>query len=263
MATPGMKLSPEGLRPEAAERFERRIVHAYFVRFHMTLILTAVIASGVLTSKGLLELGVRSLRLRYPVAVLASYLVFLLLVRVWIWYVSLRTAAALSVGNFDLGSVDGSYFTHGSGGSVHFGGGSSGGGGASDSWDIDTPSPSTASASFGSKSSFDFDLGGGDDDGWLVLLLLVALVFAIVGAGGYLVYAAPHILPEAALQAVLASSFRSVAKEGRHNWMTCVLRSTAFPFGVVLILAAMLGWEAHRHCPEAARMIDVFRCAMR
>src|SRR5947209_3653015 len=102
MATPGIQLDPE-----AAKRFEKRIVHAYFVRFHMSLILTAVIASGVLTSKGLLELGLHSLRLRYPVAVLASYLVFLLLVRVWIWYVSLRTAA-LSVGNFDFGSVDGS-----------------------------------------------------------------------------------------------------------------------------------------------------------
>jgi hypothetical protein len=257
MATPGMKLDPA-----AAQRFERRIVHAYFVRFHMSLILTAVVASGVLTSKGLLELGLRSLRLRYPIAVLASYLVFLLLVRVWIWYVSLRTAQ-VSVGNFDLGNVDASGFKLGSGSSVQFGGGSSGGGGASDSWDIDTPSSSTTVASFGSKSDFDFDLGGGDDDGWLVLLLLLALVFAIVGAGGYLVYAAPHILPEAALQAVLASSFRHVAKEGRHNWMTCVLRSTAFPFGVVLILAATLGWEAHRHCPEAARLIDVFRCAMR
>jgi hypothetical protein len=257
MATPDMKLSPKGLRPEVAQRFERRIVHEYFCRFHMSLILTAVIASGVLTSKGLLELGVRSLRLRYPVAVLASYLVFLLLVRVWIWYVSLRTAA-VTVANFDLGSVDISGSEPG-GSSVHFGGGSSGGGGASDSWGDPMAAPSSTSSSSGSGAGFDFDLG----DGWLVLLLFVALVFGILGAGGYLVYAAPHILPEAALQVVLASSFRHVAKEGRHNWMTGVLRATAFPFGVVLILAATLGWEAHRYCPEAPRLVEVFRCAMR
>jgi len=29
---------------------------------------------------------------------------------------------------------------------------------------------------------------------------------------------------------------------------------------VVLFLASVLGWEAHRHCPAAARLIDVFRC---
>jgi hypothetical protein len=32
-------------------RFERHIAHRFFVRFHMSLILTAVTASGVLTSK--------------------------------------------------------------------------------------------------------------------------------------------------------------------------------------------------------------------
>jgi hypothetical protein len=219
----------------------------------MTLILAAVVASGVLTSKGLLESGVRSLRLRYPLAVLSSYLVFLLLVRVWIWYVSLRKTVLGSVGNFDLGNIDGGGIG-GGGGSFQFGGGDSGGGGASDSWDGDTPS----------GSGFDLDLGGGggDDDGWLVLLLLVALALAILGAGGYLVYAAPHILPEAAWQAVLASSFAKVSQEGRHNWMTGVLRATAIPFAVVLIMAAALGWEAHRHCPSAPRLVEVFRCVM-
>ena len=96
-----------------------------------------------------------------------------------------------------------------------------------------------------------------------MLLLLVALVFAILGCGGYLVYAAPHILPEAAWQAVLASSFAKVSQPGRHNWMTGVLRSTCIPFAIVLILAGALGWEAHRHCPSAPRLVDVFRCAMR
>ena len=70
--------------------YERRLAHDYFVRIHMSLILMAVTVSGVLTSKGLLDLGVRSLRLRFPLAVLTSYVVFLLLVRIWIWYVTFR-----------------------------------------------------------------------------------------------------------------------------------------------------------------------------
>ena len=78
---------------EDEPQIERRIAHDYYCRFHMGVILAAVIASGVLASKGLLELGV-SLRFRYPIAVLASYGVFLLLIRIWIWYVSVRRTSS-------------------------------------------------------------------------------------------------------------------------------------------------------------------------
>jgi hypothetical protein len=87
-----------------AQRFKQRILHAYFVRFHMGLILTAVTASGLLASKGMLMAGVLSLRFRYPVAILCSYLVFLGLVRIWIWYVCRRQAA--SGGGLDFGNID-------------------------------------------------------------------------------------------------------------------------------------------------------------
>src|ERR1039457_3581383 len=102
-------------------QLERRIAHDYFVRFHMTVILAAVISSGVLASKCLMELGV-SLRFRYPIAVLASYLVFLLLIRVWIWYVTVHSLAAFELGNVNFGGSGG-------GGSFGFGGGGSGSGG--------------------------------------------------------------------------------------------------------------------------------------
>jgi hypothetical protein len=252
-----------------------RIVHRFFVRLHMTLILSAVIASGMLASKTMLVLGMHSLRLRYPLAVLASYLVFLGLIRVWIWYISLRTLGAASLGNLSLGNMDlsgsggGSSFDVGFGGgggggsSVSFGGGSSGGGGASGTWD-DGVQVGTAQLASGSSSghsgwfggNIDFDL---DDDGW-VLILLVVLIFGIVCAGGYLIYAAPHFLPEAASQAFLASALTRVSKEEHHGWMPGVLRATAIPFAVVLILAGALGWAAHSHCPAAARLMDALPC---
>ena len=105
--------------PEDAPRLERRIAHDYFVRFHMSVILAAVIASGVLASKCLMALGM-SIRFRYPIAVLASYGVFLLLIRVWIWYVSVHAAAGLQLANLDFSGGGGS------GGSLSFGGGSGG-----------------------------------------------------------------------------------------------------------------------------------------
>jgi hypothetical protein len=54
-----------------------------------------------------------------------------------------------------------------------------------------------------------------------------------------------------------------VSKEHHHGWMTGVLRATAIPFTLVLILAGGLGWAAHRHCPEAVRLVDAIRCPSR
>ena len=120
------------LSPSLAQRFKQRILHGYFVRIHMGLILTAVTASGLLASKAMLMAGVLSLRFRYPVAILCSYLVFLGLVRMWIWYVCRRQAAGtggLDFANIDLTGGGGSSSGSGGGGGGSSGG--SGGGGSS------------------------------------------------------------------------------------------------------------------------------------
>src|ERR1017187_1223509 len=252
-------------------QFERRIAHDYFVRFHMTVILAAVISSGVLASKCLMELGV-SLRFRYPIAVLASYGVFLLLIRVWIWYVTVHSLAGFQLANLNFGGGGGQGGSFGLGGGGRgFGGGfpgvcggDSGGGGASSSWEAEDGAALAShpsSASSGSHWWPDLDLGGGgDDDGWVGDGLLIALVSCILGGGVYLVYAPPHILPEAACQVVLAGSLTRVSKEEHHNWMDGVIWSTWIPFVIVLLMAGALGWEAHRFCPVAPRLIDLLNC---
>ena len=271
-------MTEAGKTPSSVDgpQLERRIAHDYFVRFHMTVILAAVISSGVLASKCLMELGV-PLGFRYPIAVLASYLVFLLLIRVWIWYVTLHSLAAFQLGNLNFGGGGGSSGSFGFGGGggsgsgggfSGFGGGDSGGGGASSSWEAgdaaalaSQPSPAPS----GSHWWPDLHLGGGgggggDDDGWLVIVLLAALVACILGGGVYLVYAAPHILPEAACQVVLAGSLTRVSKQEHHNWMAGVIWSTWIPFVIVMLMAGALGWEAHRYCPVAHRLIDLLNC---
>ncbi len=257
-----MKTAPE-------TQFRQQIVHNYFVRFHMSLILTGVIASGVLISKLLLELHVYSMRLRYPIAILCSYVVFLLLVKIWIWYVCRVRSRSGGFGIVNLGNID----TVGGGGGqasepFAFGGGTSGGGGASDSWDADVaPHASTSSigsgSGGGSKSGgggFDLDLG----DDWAILLLLAALVLSIVIAGGYLIYVAPNLLPEVAWQALAASSLTGVSKRINHDaWLASVLRASAIPFCVVLVFAFALAWVAHQHCPDSAKLMDALHCVMK
>jgi hypothetical protein len=236
----------------------------------MSLILSAVVASGVLSSKLLLMAGFHSLRLRYPIAVLSAYGVFLGLIRVWLWYVSARKQAALRTGTFDIGhrlnlpsgGGDGS----GSASlpeSVSFGGGGSGGGGASDMWGEPVqagfadaaPAPSSGGGGWG---GFDLDLDL-DGDGIMILILLAALILGIVFAGGYLIYAAPQILPEAAWQFALAGALHKATKQ-KGDWMSAILKSSAIPFVIVLVLATVLGFFAHHVCPSAVRLIQVFHC---
>jgi hypothetical protein len=238
--------------------FKKRITSGFLVRFHMALILLAVIGAGILSSKGLLESGVHSMAVRYPLAILFSYCVFLALVRIWIWYVSIRNSASFNLGNVNIGSID---LSGGPGGGTGiqfhgFGGGDSGGAGASDSWGTaaSVEAPSSSSLDLG----IDSDVG---DDGWEIVLVLAAVALVMVLAGGYLIYVAPDILPEAAAQVAFASAITRVKKqEQHHGWMTGVLRSTAIPFIIVMLVASGLGWNAQRHCPQATKLKQVLNC---
>ena len=248
--------------------FRQRILKTYFVRFHMGLILSSVVASGVLGSRALLHLGLHSMALRYAIAVLLSYSVFLLMVRIWIWWVSsAKLALDLSLldspgsGGMNFGSGAGS----GSTGSMSFGGGSSGGGGASGAWsggesNLVSSSQSAVGQSSGGGGWFpdlDFDLDGDD---WWILLLLAVLILSILFAGGYLIYVAPQFLPEAAWQAGLAGGLHRM-RNRNPDWILCAMRSSVIPFTVVLLLATVLGWQAQKHCPSASRLVEVFSCS--
>jgi hypothetical protein len=123
---------------------------------------------------------------------------------------------------------------------------------------VAVPEPASASSGGGGHwfPSLDFDLDG---DGVWVLILLAVLILGIVFAGGYLVYAAPQILPEAAWQFALAGALKKASTE-KGDWMPGVLWSSALPFAVILILATALGFTAHHACPAATKLIHVFNC---
>ena len=91
-------------------------------------------------------------------------------------------------------------------------------------------------------------------------LLLALLV--LVGLGGYLVYAGPTILADAAFEALLASSLIPAARRGEATgWMRGAVRATAVPFASMLVVAVGFGWVAGLACPEARRVVDVIACA--
>jgi hypothetical protein len=297
-----IKLKPTGILPIpdrtiSGARFKQLLKLRFFVRFHMLLILTGTGLSGVSISKLLLEFGVNSMAIRYPIAGVSSYIVFFCLIRLWLWYIAIapagdshvttlnlrsrkRTRNKTSDYDIDLPEIDLSDLSSPSscenaagGETVSFGGGSSGGGGASDSWmetavnqsihpvSPNSPSaPSTCSTSSGkSKDSiFDFDLDG-DGEGIVVLLALALLLLVILGAGVYVIYQAPAILAEAAFQGALASALTKASQRiDRGDWVGSVFKATWIPLSIVLLMAIVFGLVASKYCPAATKVSEVF-----
>lgn len=241
----------------------RRLTQRFFLRWHMTAILACVLLSGVVMSALLLRLGLRSMPWRYVLAVAGSYLVFFVLIRIWLLYISLAGGGRALGPGFSFGDLGdlGSGFPgwSGSGGSGFSpGGGSFGGGGASANFGA--PGGGGGSGGGSSGGGLDLDL----DDGWLVLVAFILLLLAVGATGGYLIYQAPHILSEAAFQIALATSLHRAAKRVvGFGWTGSVLWATWIPFSVVIAMAAIFGGIAQHHCPTSSKITEViFGCLL-
>src|SRR4030043_845834 len=83
---------------ELKRRLVERIRKSYFVRFHMVLSLSATVISGVICSKVLSLRGVSRMPLRYGIAIILSYLLFFLFVKLWLLYIGIGRHARVKKG---------------------------------------------------------------------------------------------------------------------------------------------------------------------
>ena len=277
----------EEVRSTAKQRLAAWLSQHFFIRFHLSLILGFCLAVGLLTTKGFLALGLETMHWRWPLALLAAYLAFLLGVRVWLAYVGI--GRYLDNGSSRVGDVldvvDGS----GGGGSGSSGGGSLGGkgsgfspgggrfggGGASGSFasvadarpNMSMPLIGDASSSSGGAGSTGdsgfgklFDGGGGGgggDDGILVVLAIAALLAVIFGAGIYLIWQAPAMLAEAAFEGALAGGLvKSVRRVDDPGWVGGAVRASAVPFLVIFACAMTIAGLAEHYAPEARTLVE-------
>ncbi len=74
----------ETMRDRARHALQRYFTRRALPRFTLGLILVFTGTAGFGLSLGLLKLGVTNMAVRYPVAVLGAYGVFLLLIRLWV-----------------------------------------------------------------------------------------------------------------------------------------------------------------------------------
>ena len=274
-------------RRQAVEALRARLQRANWPRLQMSAITALTGASGFLASWLLLQLGVHRMALRYGLAVLAAYGVFLLLLRVWIHFHqrSLRRDLAGDVaeavadaaldavidGGFQVGTRGAGELVRG----LRPGGGSSGGAGASTAFEAPaTPPAPSALLSTGGRSTSGHSTGGGsgkagfdlsnlvpdlDLDEAIVLVVALAIAFSVLAASIWLVVGAPTLLAELLVDSALAGGLYRKLRQDDTSWLETALKKTVLPFVVVLVVAAIGGGVIQHYVPEAHSVGDVFR----
>jgi len=251
-------------------------------RVEMSLILGATGAAGFLASYSMLRLGVSLMWLRYALAVLLAYAVFLLLLRLWLFLHGREPLPDLPDLGISLTPSDFNDASPGTGQASFGGGGDFGGGGAGGSWGggvseglgrASTPSVTDGvtgggtggagggggGVSSGLLDSLDFNL---DDEGCVFFLLALALIVAGTLAALYVVYAAPLLLAEILVEGVLLSGLHRGMKKARRDggyWLGAALRRTWLPVLLTLLTFSASGYLLQRAAPRARSIGEAWR----
>ncbi len=209
----------------------------------MSLIVGLTGAAGLLFSFMLLQAGVTSMALRYPLALLLAYGVFLLLL--WLW---LRTKAEDYVDMPDLSGL----LPNGSGSSTpsfEGGGGNFGGGGASGSFDGPA---STALPDVDASPLADAAGAVGDTDELAIPLIAVAFALGLALASLYVIYLAPVLFAELLVDGALSYAlYRRIKATGSPHWLKSAVRRTVLPFVLTGMFVAAAGAAMAAYAPGA------------
>ena len=245
----------------------------------MFIILLATIMSGVIFSKILIFFGVSRMPVRYGIAIIVSYLLFFLFVKLWLLYIGVERHVRSTKDKSGSGSWSDlipSLRGSGSSGTPRlfsgFGGGRSGGGGAGGNITDSTPRMAVP-VGVGSDPGVSASGGGGagnilegvssiGDEGFLkfvAIILFVALVLSVVLVGGYLIWFAPHILSEAAFQVLLVTGLaRKVRQAKNTGWEISILGATWWCFLLILVFSVAFGIAVQLYNPAAVTVRDLF-----
>jgi uncharacterized membrane protein YfcA len=201
-------------RDRQIEIIKQQLLRRSTPRLQISLLLLITGFAGFLTSFFLLHLGVIRMWVRYPVVILISYVVFLLLLRIWLWFRGRSLVLDVDPPSLNLSFPDD--LTCGEG--VGFSGGDAGGGGAGGSWGDGISSSSSVSSS-DTSSSTRFDPGLDLEEGCLIVIAVIALIGGFV-ACFYVIYVAPALLAEILVDGVLvAGLYRRVRKIEQRHWL--------------------------------------------
>lgn len=211
----------------------------------------------MLASFTMLQLGMGSMALRYPLALGAAYLFFLLLI--WLW---LRTNARdyMDVPQLPdalphrLPADSPPVFSSGMGGDF-------GGGGATASFDGTPVAASDSSVAPGQAAS-DAVSSVADGDGLAIPLLAVVFAVGLALASFYVVYIAPVLLAEVLVDgACTYALFRYLQGHDPQHWLASTVRHTALPFAATALFLFGSGVAMSAYAPGAKSLGQVVQHA--
>ena len=249
------RLGRESLR----KRVERVIVQRFMVRFHMMIMLLALVAAGVVASKLLLMAGMTQMATRWPTVVLIAYGLFFLCVKLWLRYVKSHMADYEPVGvggrPVDADEAEEALLSSSS---------------------DEEPQPRKASYAIGdfipdeshwrrrrrrhhdadeegfSLSSLFSSDSDSDSGEAMVVIALVILVAAVLIAAIVFIVQAPAILAEAGAEVVLAGVVgRRLKREQDADWEWRVFAKTWWIALILMVIVFIAGAIIDKECPEA------------
>lgn len=253
-------------REHAIQAVRASLLRRASPRMQMLGLVMATSGTGFVASYALLHAGIRSMALRYPLAVGIGYVAFLGLV--WVWLRRYRLNASITRErnrnhlHFDVTqqSFD-QLFSPAPPMADHFdgfggGGEFSGSGGGSDWADGPTSFHAVSAASspgLGGGSTGDGGLDLDWDEGalWLIpVALIAAVVFCVVA---YVLLLAPTLFAELLLDVGLAAGlYRRLLRSERRSWLVTAVRSTVVPVCLVAALLALAGTIMQGVYPDVA-----------
>lgn len=256
-------------RARAAQAVRRMLARDAWPRLEMSAVLILAAASGFGASVLLLQLGITQMGLRYPVAVVFAYGVFLVLLRVWIALRNPFSRLDVEVLDIDLDLSDLRLRlpTRGVKRGWFGGGGDFGGSGATDAFGgagrrgasnlaVSMPPAPSGGSGGGGGSWFDFDI----DLEMVAVVIAALLVLTAVIACGYVIYSAPVLLAEILLDSlVVAGFYKGIPREGGRYWLKAAIKGTWIPMVLVTVFLALAGFVLQLGFPEAQSIGDVWR----
>jgi hypothetical protein len=231
-------------------------------RVQMCVMVCATGISAFLFSAFLLKMGITQMHIRYLLATIFAYIIFLLFIWLWIEYYRRKVSVVernnniditdtIDIANLDPSLMDSSFAPHAN----FFEGGSSGGGGAGGSFDSGNAciGKSSGSDSVSHLASIDFDF-----DDAIILVVLIAAVCAALFSGLYLIYTAPALLTEVLLDGVLSYGlYRKLTKLDQENWLEGVVKRTIIPFAIAGVFFFVAGIVITHYLPGSDSIGDV------
>lgn len=230
-------------RKELVEKIKGLLQKRGAPKRQMSFIVLSTAAAGFLYSFLMLSLGLRSMSIRYVLAISMAYLTFLFLIRVWLRFHKKELEKDGDIDPLDIVDIADSIPAGGPGntdfpGSESYTGGRGGGGGGGMAFDP------------------------GVDELTVVIAILAALLAGLI-ASLYIVFASPSLFAEVLLDGALSMGLYSRLKKlERRHWLQSAIKKTIVPFLIVLIFFFIAGIIMQNYAPGADSIGDVLEKLM-